>query len=223
MTQLLVKNAKIAKSNNNQFTVYNFGIPAYRSQSGFITCPMAGTCGKTGGCYAMQGAYIWTPVKAAYEYRLEMSFKPDFAHAVALELEPKAKTALRVNKMLVIRIHDSGDFYNAEYLDKWLEVINKYPNIKFYAYTKMLPLFRAYKKKGLIPNNFTIIFSEGGIKDNNINRETERHSRVFESLEQLKAAGYEDCTENDLNIFNSLKCGLVYHGHAKYKWNTNAA
>jgi hypothetical protein len=219
MTDLLVKNAKIANSNDNKHTVYNFGIPAFQSESGLKTCPMAGQCAK--GCYAQQGAYLWTPVAKAYEWRLSQTLETNFSDLMIKAIESKFKTANRQSKQLVIRIHDSGDFYNAEYIGKWFEVMKHYPTVKFYAYTKMVPLFQKLTKQGKVPANFTLIYSEGGLADAKINHSLERHSRVFESLEQLQAAGYIDTTENDLNaIGDSLKVGLCYHGHAKYKWNT---
>lgn len=220
MTQLLVKNAKIANSNNDKFTVFNFGIPAFKSKTGLKTCPMAGSCAK--GCYATQGAYAWSNVQAAYEYRLDQTLKADFSEVMDLTVKAKDKTANKQNKTLVIRIHDSGDFYNAAYLDSWLKVINNNPQVLFYAYTKMIPLFRAYMKQGKIPANFTVIFSEGGISDNQIDANKDRHSRVFSSLEKLLAAGYADTTENDLNAIGAnKKIGLVYHGAKSKSWNTN--
>lgn len=222
MTDLLVKNAKIANSNDNKHTVYNFGIPAYRSKSGLVTCPMAGNCGKLGGCYALQGAYAWSPVKAAYEWRLAKTLEPDFDKLMINAIAPKLKTAIRQQKQLVIRIHDSGDFYNAEYIGKWFEVMKYYPTVKFYAYTKMVPLFQKLTKQGKVPSNFTLIYSEGGLADSKINTDSERHSRVFESLEQLLNAGYTDASKDDLKAISAIggKVGLIYHGHAKYKWDT---
>lgn len=221
MTKLLVKNSKIAKSNNDAYIVYNFGIPAYQSKSGFRTCPMAGKCAQ--GCYARSGAYIWNTVAQAYEHRLEMSFKPDFGAAIERELKPKVTLAQRQSKQLAIRIHDSGDFYSPEYLDKWLEVINNHPSIIFYAYSKMVPLFKAYIKRKLIPNNLIIIFSEGGLKDKSINTEIERHCRVFPNKWALERAGYADASENDLiAIGANKKVGIVWHGINKSKkWTTN--
>jgi hypothetical protein len=57
MPTLLAQNSKIAKSATAEYVVFNFGIPAFRSVTGMITCPAAGVCGKRGGCYALQGPY----------------------------------------------------------------------------------------------------------------------------------------------------------------------
>jgi hypothetical protein len=46
-----------------------------------------------------------------------------------------------------VRIHESGDFYNQKYLDKWVEIAKRFPDIIFTAYTKSLHLdFTAAKK-----------------------------------------------------------------------------
>lgn len=38
----------------------------------------------------------------------------------------------------VVRIHVSGDFFSLAYLDAWLEVARRMPNVRFYFYTKSI-------------------------------------------------------------------------------------
>lgn len=218
MTELLVKNSKIAKSNDSAHEVYNFGIPAYQAKSGFKTCPMAGICAK--GCYAQMGSYVYPTVINAYEWRLEQTLKPEFADLMSATIETKLKTAKRRNKTLVIRIHDSGDFYNLEYALKWFKIMVKYPQVLFYAYTKQVILFKKLQDK---PSNFCITYSEGGLADSKIDTNVDRHSRVFSSHDELLASGYADATENDLiaAIGVNHKIGLVYHGYKSKGWTTN--
>ena len=222
MTKLLVKNSKIAKSSNEFYSVFNYGIPAYKAADGTITCKMAGSCGKTGGCYAMQGSYQWSPVKAAYEYRYQASLRYDFADLIIKELKPKIKTAKRQGKQVVIRVHDSGDFYSWEYAEKWFQIAQLNPEVIFYAYTKMIPLFNLLKKQGKIPSNFRIIYSEGGLADKLIKAD-DFHAKVFETKEELDAAGYADASKDDLiaGLGTNNKIGLVYHGYKSKKWVTN--
>jgi hypothetical protein len=218
MTKLLVKNKKIAKSANDTYTLYNYGIPAYVSKTGKKTCPMAGQCAK--GCYAQAGAYVWPVVAAAYEYRLAASLSDTFQQQIETELAPKVKTAKRQGKQLVIRIHDSGDFYDIAYLMKWIDIMEANPSVLFYAYTKMVPMFKRLASS--IPKNFTVILSEGGLADSKIDAVTDRHSRVFSSLQELVQAGYDDASNDDTVAFNSLtgKIGLVYHGVKSKAWET---
>lgn len=44
-------------------------------------------------------------------------------------------------KVAKVRVHESGDFYSESYLKGWLEVCKQFPTLKFYAYSKNLPLF----------------------------------------------------------------------------------
>jgi len=60
----------------------------------------------------------------------------------------------------IVRIHSSGDFYSIEYFNAWIKVAQKFPNIKFFAYTKHLDY--AMTK---VSSNFKIQYSYGGLDD----------------------------------------------------------
>ena len=69
---LLTQNTKLKKTSKAlNLRVFNFGIPAYKSASGKLTCPMADACVKF--CYAKKGAYIWSNVQPAFEKRYQLS------------------------------------------------------------------------------------------------------------------------------------------------------
>ena len=97
------------------------------------------------------------------------------------------------------------------------------PTVEFYAYTKMVPIFNKLRANGEIPNNFTVIYSEGGIADKLINCTEDRHSRVFPSKDALISAGYDDASKDDTVAFTSStgKIGLVYHGVKSRAWDTD--
>ena len=193
MTQLFTRNGKLKKA---EYYTVNFGIPALK------TCPMADACKSF--CYANKGAYAWPVVKAAYEYRFQMTRKPEFI--------TMAVDALRRKKKLQkVRIHDSGDFYNKEYLYKWIEIAKALPNIEFYAYTKRVKLLK--DNASALPSNMTIIYSIGGREDHLIDQNVDRHSKIFNSLDELTNAGYIDTSVNDSNAVNknNHRIGLVIH------------
>lgn len=195
---LLVRNSKIKKS---KYRTFNFGIPAYKSASGMFTCPNAGACAK--GCYALAGAYRFSNVAQAFERRLTITQSEDFVRIMLQDIDK--------NRAERIRIHDSGDFYSEEYLDKWLEIVRARPNVQFYAYTKMVSLFKRRLKD--IPSNFVVIFSFGGTEDKLIDVSKDRHSLVFTSLKELKSRGYANASEqDDIALGKNPKIGLVYHG-----------
>jgi hypothetical protein len=191
--ELLTQNGKL-KSTSKQtgLRVFNFGIPA---QS---TCLWADKCKKY--CYASKGAYIWSNVKPAFERRLEATKQDNFPQVMIAEIVRR--------KADVIRIHDSGDFYSREYVQKWFKVMESLPNVKFYAYSKSLPLLDGEK----LPANFTLIKSEGGKRDDLIDVTLDRHARIFKTKAELIAAGYANASENDLiAIGSNPRIGLLAH------------
>lgn len=199
---LLTQNTKLKKTSKIMGArIFNFGIPAYKSASGKLTCPMADACIKF--CYAKKGAYIWSNVKPAFEKRYELTKTNEFESIMIAEINKK--------KVDFVRIHDSGDFYSKKYLDKWLFIAAVMPHIKFYAYTNMIGLF----KNTILPDNFDVIYSNSGKQKHMIDRTIDRHTEIFKSKDELIAAGYTNASENDLNAtkwFNTTnKVGLVYH------------
>lgn len=209
---LSVNNSKLKKSGDKHGLKFaSFGIPAAS------TCPGADAC--KAGCYALSGSYLWTPVVAARRRNFEATkdsgqFVSKMAGEIAA-LDSKCR-----DKVLAIRIHDSGDFYSRAYLESWLRIINQFPHVIFYAYTKSVHLFDAEMLQRL-PDNFRVVFSLGGKFDYMVKRDKMSHTRVFESVEALIAAGYVDASEDDaVAIFGGRNIGLVYHG-AKSIQNTN--
>lgn len=217
MKQLLTQNSKMKKSSQNGITVVNWTIPAFMSQSGIRTCPNAGIC--AAGCYARSGTYVFSNVKSAHEAKLELTQKPEFVQLMISEIETWLKKR-NVSK-LYVRIHDAGDFYSVSYWVKWKAIMShfeKNDRVKFYVYTKQVKMFKY--QAGRIPLNFNLVFSFGGKQDSMIDLNNDAHSRVFESLKDLKAAGYVDGTNDDLvAALGTQKIGLVYHG-AKNWTNT---
>lgn len=188
--------------------IFTFGIPAGKSASGIVTCPNAGECSK--GCYAMQGFYVMPSVRKAQEARLALALSDAFVETIDAEIKRR-----RVKRL---RIHDSGDFFSVDYTNKWMEVIRRNPGVKFYAYTKMISFFKARMK--LLPENFHVIFSEGGTQDSKI-KANDRHSRVFPDIQALKAAGYSDASQRDKpSLLGEMKIGLIYHGAPSRQWVT---
>lgn len=211
------QNTKMKKSSQNGIHLYNWGIPAYKSQNGTLTCPNASKC--IVGCYARSGAYVWSNVAQAYENRLSLSRTKGFEHVIVYHIDKllsKHKTGT-----VMIRIHDSGDFYSEAYLEAWCKIAEVYqnePRVQFYAYTKMIILCKNYANK---PKNLTLIYSFGGRQDDLINVETDRHSFVFQNETECAAMGYSDASQDDMVALGpNNKIGLVYHGTKSY---TNTA
>lgn len=202
----LTQNSKIKKMTGVK--TFNWGIPAYQAANGFKTCPNAAACVK--GCYATMGAYTFSNVAKVFNKRLKLALSKNFVKVINAELTRR--------KVKRLRIHDSGDFFNAEYLNSWLAIMQANPQTEFYAYTKMISMFKSYRASGRIPDNFTVIYSFGGTQDKLIDVNTDRHSWVFPSVEELNAAGYAAANVDDsVALGTNPKIGLVYHGTKSIK------
>jgi hypothetical protein len=199
---LLTQNSKLKKTSKELgLRVFNFGIPAYKSASGKLTCPMADSCVKF--CYAKKGAYIWSNVKPAFEKRYQLSKTDKFVDAMNAEIRKK--------KPDYVRVHDSGDYYSRAYLKKWIDIANSNPNVRFYSYTNMIDMIL----KTSLPDNYDIIFSDSGKQKHLIDERKHRHTKIFKSNDDLNSAGYTDASSIDLHATrwfnNTIKVGLVFH------------
>jgi len=199
---LLTQNSKLKKTSKELgVRVFNFGIPAYKSASGKLTCPFADKCVKF--CYARKGAYIWSNVKPAFEKRYELSKTDRFVSEMYNEIVKKRPD--------YVRVHDSGDYYSKAYLKKWIDIALLFPEVKFYSYTNSVLML----KKADLPSNFDVIFSDSGKQRNHIDAIHDRHTKIFKSEADLEAAGYANASKIDLYAtkwFNKTnKVGLVFH------------
>lgn len=196
-------NEKLNKPNGDVYRIIGFGIPAdYDFQLNgetVNTCPSALAC--RGVCYAKQGRYGMQNVKDARKHNLDMSLRSDFVDMVIADLS-------RMRKVNTVRIHDSGDFYNQEYFNKWNLIAKALPLITFYAYTKTLDM-TIWEGKA---DNLKITQSLGGKHDNLVNLAMP-HSRIFADDEARINAGYVDGNVNDVPAIEGIvNIGLVYHG-----------
>jgi len=202
--KLLTINSKISSTSKTlNVRIVNFGITAYKSESGRITCPFADLCVKY--CYARKGTYRFKNTRAAYEARYQATLKDDFVDLMSANL--------MVQNPHYVRIHDSGDFYSKKYLMKWVDIINKFPNIRFYAYTNSVSLMK--QNSDILPVNLDIIFSTDGKERHLIDRDKDRHAVIFDSSNDMERHGYINASKIDLYATrwfnNDHRVGLIKH------------
>ena len=119
----------------------------------------------------------------------------------------KINTHTLLYKKPILRIHESGDFFNKKYLNFWLSIkkdkfLNK--KIKFYSYSKKLDFKTILNIKNKY--NFNIVSSFINIKGKIF-----INYGNFEYIEKLKAL----LKENNMSFFvcdygvkNTLHCGV---------------
>lgn len=182
--------------------IFNWTLPAYKTKSGKLTCPMADGCIKF--CYARKGFYTWSNVNKAHEERYEFSKTDEFVSAMIKDIKRK--------KADYVRIHDAGDYYSKAYLNKWIEIMKALPNVRFYSYTNMVDLINKADR----PENFDVIFSNSGKQTHLIDKSKHRHTEIFTSKQNLIRANYVNASKIDLFATkwfspNNNKIGLIFH------------
>lgn len=82
-------------------------------------------------CYATQGHYNGPVVQNRLDYNLALSKHKSF---VKLAVDFLAEATKK--KPRLFRIHPAGDFYNPIYAAKWLTIMEKSPDVRFWFYTR---------------------------------------------------------------------------------------
>tara|TARA_R100000655_G_scaffold51509_2_gene89268 strand:+ start:1459 stop:2181 length:723 start_codon:yes stop_codon:yes gene_type:complete len=190
------------------YRVVSFNLPAggYEvDNKSYITCPGADAC--LALCYARQGTFLFKGSKRVRIDNHQLLLTTHATHGLQGVIDILDEAVKKVTKTVaVIRLHDSGDFFKKWYVEAWVEVIKRHPNILFYAYTKSFPMFKGID----LPSNFRVTYSFGGKWDNKIDGP---NSRIFPTLDDRIKAGYVDGNDSDMPaILGEHNIGLVYHG-----------
>ena len=137
-------NRKLVPNQDTAFLIWN--LPAC------ITCPYATEhCKKA--CYARKAERAYPQVLPARLRNLEDSKRADFVERMTATIRNASERCKKAH--LIVRIHESGDFYNQEYADKWLAIAHALEDdarIVFINYTKSFPYFDGVA----LPSNFHI-------------------------------------------------------------------
>ena len=127
--------------------------------------------------------------------------------STAVELINLSLQKARNKNSKLVRIHESGDFFSLAYLLAWIEVAKMNPSLKFYCYSKNLPLFVGLE----LPSNFYMTASYGGKFDHLIDEGMfPRYSKVVHNDEEAEALGLE-VDHDDSHCFGDNPFALLVH------------
>ena len=183
--KLLKQNEKITHSGGETAQYFNIGLPALKGLAvnektgDFIvvdTCPGAGACKVY--CYAKKGGYVQWKASSMSQTRV-LNFLLNDPQGFKAKLESEIQTAVdkfgKKGAKVVIRWHDAGDFFSPDYVDLAYSVAKKFPQVDFYAYTKMAGVATGNK-----PDNFKMNFSMGATpsQETQIQPKSTKHSTV---------------------------------------------
>jgi hypothetical protein len=183
--KLLKQNEKMEHSDGSTSIFFNVGLPALKglavdeTTGDFVivdTCPGAGACQTY--CYAMKGGYVQWKASSMAQTRVLNFLLNDpegFKRMMKSELGVATRKYASQGTKVVVRWHDAGDFFSQEYLDVAYDIASDYPDIDFYAYTKMAGVAQAQR-----PANFKMNFSQGAKRgeEKKIEFHKTKHSRV---------------------------------------------
>ena len=143
-------NSKLVPNKNTKFLIWN--LPSK------ITCPYA-TAHCKQFCYAIKSETAYPTVLPSRLRHLERSRADDFTDRMIYTIESYLlKPSYQDAKKVIVRIHESGDFYNQAYATKWMRIAEHFKRNKkvvFMAYTKSVRYFTSAD----IPNNMIVRFS----------------------------------------------------------------
>ena len=109
------------------------------------TCPYATeTCKKR--CFARKNESFQS-VRDSRNRNLVETYKNTFVEDMIKHFEYHLQRPKAQDKLIIVRIHTSGDFYNMEYFKKWVDIAEHFsdnPKILFQAYTKSMPIIMDY-------------------------------------------------------------------------------
>lgn len=93
-------------------------------------------------CYAQKSENLYKDCLPSRERNFQESLRNDFVERMVYTITQYA--IHNKEAKVIVRIHESGDFYNLEYTEKWLEIMDKckyMDNVRFICYTKSFPYF----------------------------------------------------------------------------------
>lgn len=187
--QIYSQNAKMEKSETNESTTYNVGIPALRglvydieNKEFYIvnTCPGAGACTRV--CYARRGRYVIQSsifLKQTRILNLLLNYPDKFEKLLKHEIEVLA--IRNDNKKVIFRWNDAGDFFTKKYFEIAVRITKELNaegyNFESYAHTKIGGIYN------LKDPNITLSFSTDAAEKekSKVNLSTAKTSEIVPS------------------------------------------
>lgn len=157
---------------------------------------ITGTCGNCDGCRL-----------SCYVRRSYRNPSVTFGHAKntygmrhnLAALEHDLASQLARGKIGIVRLNQSGEVENDEQMAMWCRLASAFPDVKFYIYTKMYGISEKFLTQGLVPENFTILYSVWGEFG------LEEYNRV-KDYPNVKAFEFDDGTGKNMFLATKLYC-----------------
>ena len=158
-----------------------FSLPAV------VTCPNCKDC--KASCYALPEENRWSNVYARRADNYALSQTSAFTMLMIDEIKRKG--------FKIIRIHESGDFYDLIYIAKWIKIAKSLPEVKFYGYSKCFDLY---------PNALRILNELPNVNIINSMTPFGKNYGDEDYIKTLKQNGYSLCPLQTIDPAEGKKC-----------------
>lgn len=187
--EILSQNQKMQKTSSDSMPilVLNTSLPALKGiyydrrdekLKILTTCPSAGGCARK--CYARDNGYIsYENVVINQSKCLTLLMNEPKVFMDMFNAEIQHAKATSPNNKILVRWHDSGDFFSDSYIAFAIDLAKKNKDVLFYAYTKEFVKFDRLLKQKQIPENFELIMSYEGAHDKQLSSYNGRTSVII--------------------------------------------
>lgn len=198
-------NKKLVPTKDTKYIIWN--LPA------IITCPHATEHCKM-LCYAIKAERCYPSAKASRAAHLKEAKKADFVEKMIFTIQANLdRKGYKAAKQIVVRIHESGDFFNKEYADAWREIAEHFKGnkrVKFMAYTKSVRYFDGEE----VPQNMTIRYSIwDDTKPEEIELARKNNLPTYSAVKSFKEAGTRE--KNKCHCNNCSTCNKCWSALAE--------
>ena len=143
-------NKKLVPTKEVRYLIWS--IPA------IVTCPYATEHCKA-ACYAIKAERAYPSCRRSRQAHYIDTMRADFIDRMIFTIQANLdRPCYKSAKKIVVRIHESGDFYSERYTNYWIEIAKHFAGDKrvvFMAYTKSVRFFQGKE----IPENMVVRFS----------------------------------------------------------------
>ncbi len=115
---------------------------------------------------------------------------------------------IKKSHVTMVRIHESGDFYNQEYLDAWVTIVKACHKVKFLSYTKS---FMYDWSVAIQLPNWSIIWSID--KTTKLPIPTQSTTAYLRTTQELAPSGAVTCQHTADKHYCGTQCHICWNAH----------
>jgi hypothetical protein len=162
-------------------------------------------------CFAASGEAVYPSLRKMVWHNFEL-IKATMMDAWRYKKDKVQEVASLIIDSLpkcdIVRVHVGGDYFSKEYLEAWIEVAKRKPDVIFYSYSKSLKFMAEYA----LPENLILTASRGGKYDELIDLHGWKEAVVVYSEEEATEKGLDIDHDDEHAAFGKDDFALLIHG-----------